>query len=90
MFYQSVDGRRVFAVPVSSGTKFTAGAPTTIFEGSFVPVSPSVRGFDVTPDGQFVMIEPANADAGAVANVVVVQNWIEELKRLVPTVSQSK
>jgi eukaryotic-like serine/threonine-protein kinase len=90
LFYQSNDGRRVFAVAVSAGTKFTAGTPTMLFEGTFVPTSPAVRGFDVTPDGRFVMLKPAAADEGAVATVVIVQNWFEELKRLVPTPALSK
>ena len=37
--------------------------------------------YDVTPDGErFLMVE--NSDD---FRIVIVQNWIEELKRLVPT-----
>ena len=38
------------------------------------------RSYDVAADGRFLMIQPA--DAGS---VVVIENWTEELKRLVPT-----
>ena len=44
------------------------------------------RNYDIAPDGQrFVFLKPVGLgeDAGP-AQVVVVQNWFEELKRLVP------
>ena len=42
------------------------------------------RIYDVAPDGRFLMIKPAGTPAQAAASVIVVQNWHEELKRLVP------
>jgi serine/threonine-protein kinase len=84
LFYQGADGRQVFAVPMSAGAKLTAGTATRLFEGPFMPASPVVRPFDVTPDGRFIMIKSPNVDPNASATVVVVQNWLEELKRLVP------
>ena len=42
-------------------------------------------GYDVTPDGQrFVMIEIGESEQ-APNQLILVQNWGEELKRLVPT-----
>ena len=42
--------------------------------------------FDVAPDGRFLMLKPSGRAAGAPQkNIIVVQNWFEELKRLVPT-----
>jgi serine/threonine protein kinase len=45
--------------------------------------------YDLAPDGQrFVMIKEGAATAtvpAPAAQIVVVQNWFEELKRLVPT-----
>jgi Tol biopolymer transport system component len=40
-------------------------------------------GYDVLPDGHFVMIR--RADPTGIREIVVVQNWFEELKRLAPT-----
>ncbi len=42
--------------------------------------------YDVTADGQrFLMVQnAANIDSAAPASLIVVQNWHEELKRLVP------
>ncbi len=87
LFYQSVDGRRVFAVPISTGPKLTAGASALVFEGPYIPMSPNTRAFDVTPEGRFILLKSENTDSNAAATVVVVQNWLEELKRLVPTPS---
>ena len=39
--------------------------------------------YDVLPDGRFVMIR--GPDPNAAREIVVVQHWFEELKRLVPT-----
>ena len=45
------------------------------------------RPYDVAPDGRFVMIRSGETDAGggAASNLILIQNWFEELKRLVPT-----
>ena len=84
LVYQSVDGRRVLAVPISSGAKLTAGTPTMLFEGPYTASSGVFKPFDVMPDGRFIMIKSATVDASAISTVVVVQNWVEELKRLLP------
>ena len=37
------------------------------------------------PDGRFLLLEAASVpQPNAVATVIIVQNWFEELKRLVP------
>ena len=46
------------------------------------------REYDIHPDGQrFLMIKqaPQTEEASARAEIILVQNWSEELKRLVPT-----
>jgi hypothetical protein len=50
----------------------------------------SLRNFDISADGErFLMMKTASGPAatlgGGTFRVVVVQNWLEELKRLVPT-----
>ena len=44
------------------------------------------RPYDIAPDGRFLIIrsDQAEAAAGTVPQIVVVRNWFEELKRLVP------
>ena len=44
--------------------------------------------YDVSKkDGRFLMIKPAagSSGTGGSANLIVVQQWFEELKRLVPS-----
>jgi len=43
--------------------------------------------YDISADGQrFLMLKEGAADGtSAPANIIVVQHWTEELKRLVPT-----
>jgi hypothetical protein len=45
------------------------------------------RTFDVAADGKrFLMIKPASGEAAPPPqSLIVVENWLEELKRLVPT-----
>ena len=72
----------MMAVEVATEPTFTAGTPKLLFEGEFLSYGPRAV-YDVTPDGQkFLMIKIGNQK---VAELNVVQNWFEELKRLVPT-----
>ncbi len=66
------------------------GNPAVLFEGDYLGSTP-IRSWDVTPDGQrFLMIrwnrdeEQARQEQYFGNKVNVVQNWFEELKRLVP------
>ena len=44
------------------------------------------RHYDVAPDGQrFLMLKLQGDAASTPPQIVVVKNWFEELKRLVPT-----
>jgi Tol biopolymer transport system component len=69
------------------GTRLTVGRPEELFEWSFYNHTGAARLYDLGPDGRFFMIadEPQAGSAGSRYDLVVVQNWFEELKRLVPT-----
>ena len=56
-------------------------------DGGFQPGLGLLAPYDVTADGQrFLMVQPAGGtDSAAPVPIIVVQNWPEELKRLVPT-----
>jgi Tol biopolymer transport system component len=75
-------------VSVESEPTFVPGAPVELFTGQYfyaaAIASPDV--FDVSADGRFLMIKDAGALDGALAQpeIVIVENWFEELKRLVP------
>ncbi len=73
-------------MPLTPGTRlFTAGTPEVLFAGDYFSLNGG-RGYDIAPDGQrFLMIKPGGEAGAAPSSIVVVQNWIEELRRLVPT-----
>jgi serine/threonine-protein kinase len=85
LFYRS--GIKLMAVEVTTRPGFSAGRPRVLFEGQYLAsVFPLIGvAYDVSPDGQrFLMIKEAEQSPSA-TQIVVVQNWFEELKRLVPT-----
>jgi Tol biopolymer transport system component/predicted Ser/Thr protein kinase len=92
LFYtttQTVGGQatltRMMAVPVEFRPTITAGTPRMIFEGKF-GASANIRGYDVTPDGRrFLMVQQKERPAVSAADMILVQNWFEELKARVPT-----
>jgi hypothetical protein len=75
-------------VGVERGPTWAAGTPTKLLnEGYFtVPGGNPGRTYDISPDGKRFLIVKAGGGSGqaAVPQIVVVQNWLEELKRLVP------
>jgi hypothetical protein len=79
LFYRS--GNRMIAVPVALAPEFSAGKPVTLFEGPWLLSPANVVNYDVSHDGQrFLMLRSADEDQGA-REIVVVQNWLEELKK---------
>jgi eukaryotic-like serine/threonine-protein kinase len=86
LFFVSPDGRQVFASAVQSGTTLAAGTPQMLFETAMF-VTAGGRPYDIAPDGRFVIIRSGQAAAGGgtASNLILVLNWFEELKRLVPT-----
>ncbi|HET9361719.1 MAG TPA: protein kinase [Vicinamibacterales bacterium] len=86
LFYL-VEPGRVMAVPIQPGATFTWGNPQMVFDGPYVAGNAG-RTYDVSPDGRrFLMIKDAprqGKDPAPEPKLVIVQNWVEELKRLVP------
>jgi len=73
------------------GASFAAGTPTRVLEGPYFfgtigAGDAAFRTYDVAPDGRrFLMIKEGGADqTAAPASLIVVLNWVDELKRLVP------
>jgi len=83
LFYRS--GRRMMVVSVQTKPSFRAGRPGVLFEGSHRATNRPLgfQYYDISPDGErFLMIKQEQTAGG---QINVVQNWFEELKRLVPT-----
>jgi hypothetical protein len=76
------------SVPVTVQPSIAFGTPIEITRAPLPGLlSTDVRGYDVLADGRFVSVASASGEgpAGTLAEVRVVLNWTEELKRLVPT-----
>jgi serine/threonine protein kinase/WD40 repeat protein len=86
LFYRNGDKMMVVAIG-ANGDSLEPGTPKLLFEGRFA-VSFASGGdawYDVSPDGQrFLMLKSEDAPNNS-ANIVMVQDWVEELKRLVPS-----
>ncbi len=86
LFYQIQTAAGVTMMVAANDTEptFSAGTPVPLFEG---PYAAGVLGrhhvFDVSADGErLLMIKLGEATTSP---VILVQNWVEELTRLVPT-----
>ena len=84
LFYRGPRG--MMAVPVETDPTFRAGEPELLFEQQYYFLL-GRRTYDLAPDGRFLMVKEETApDASAGQEVIIlVQNWFEELTRLVPT-----
>jgi serine/threonine-protein kinase len=82
LFYLDASNTMTSVQVSASGPTFSAGTPATVFETKYVQSNPS-RHYDVSADGQrFLMIKDAPANPNtAPASLVVVEHWLEELKR---------
>jgi serine/threonine-protein kinase len=89
----SRDGRSLFFLgpsslmeaPIESGETFTWGSPKAVFDRKGYVPADVPHSYDVSPDGQRFLMIKVGTPAGATARIVVVENWSEDLKRLVPT-----
>jgi hypothetical protein len=94
LFYLSIVGAdaALMRVPLERGAAWAAGSPTKLFAGRFFYSEGGPgqgRTYDVSPDGRrFLMVKNSsdgNPSDAPSARFVIVQNWLEELKRRVLT-----
>jgi hypothetical protein len=96
IFYRNAS--KMMAVPVSTQASFQAGRPQLLWEGEYtlgLSSSCGLRGvtftsYDVSLDGQrFLMIKDNDQNMYA-TKIVVVVNWVEELKRIMAEAGSKK
>ena len=80
IFYRA--NNRVMAVKVQTQGALRAERPVELFKGEYDVAYPGPN-YDVTRDGRFLMVRTPPELAPRTAVVVV--NWFEQLKKLVPT-----
>jgi serine/threonine-protein kinase len=84
LFYRNSD--KMMVVDISTQTGFAASTPRMLFEGPYEQPPVPLHNFDVSPDGQhFLMLKAVEQEQTAPTQIIVVLNWFEELKRLVPS-----
>jgi hypothetical protein len=91
LFYISLSGPylagpvRVMAAAVTATPAFSVGRPNQLFEGRYHMTQPA-RAFDVAADGQrFLMIQEKERPPEKLTEMILVQNWLEEVKQRVPS-----
>ena len=84
-FAISRSGNKMMVVSVNADSDFAAGNPKVLFEGDYLLTAFSFPYYDVSPDGKrFLMLEPVASEARPPAQINIVLNGSQELKRLVP------
>jgi len=86
LFFLSLDFRQILAAPVELMPSLVVGRPQGVLEFAITQSSRGGRPYDIAPDGRFLIIrsDQAEAVAATAPQIVFVQNWTEDLKRLVP------
>jgi hypothetical protein len=78
-----------FVADIRTVGGFSASKPRLMFNTLEYAGNGPCRTWDVSPDGQhFLMIKLGEQKAQPVTELILVQNWFEELKRLAPAPSK--
>jgi serine/threonine protein kinase/Tol biopolymer transport system component len=80
IFYRN--GEKMIAVTIETEPEIRVIASEVLFEGLYY--TDSNRSYDVSQDGQRFLMIKESEDQPAANQLIVVLNWFEELKRLVP------
>ena len=89
LFYRCCLGsnEQLFGALVSTESPFDTDRPQPLFDTGAYAFFDFGRSYDISPtDGRFLMRKPETAGSQSESSnaLVFVQNWTEELKRLVP------
>ena len=94
LFYRTLTGDRMMVVAVTTEPTLRVSRPEVLFEGRYARDPEGGLNYDVSADGQrFLMVseredgdaEDGDAEAAPThPTLILVENWFEELKRLVP------
>lgn len=89
LFYRSGDRarkERAWVVDIRTEPGFSAGKPRLLFEMTGFGGGIPIRTWDISRDGRrFLMVKKAEGRLQPITELILVQNWHEELKHLVPT-----
>jgi len=86
VFYRSADGEQVWVVDIRTEGGVFPGKPRLLFKAPLLSYAGMVRTWDLSLDGQrFLMDKMEERKSQPVTEMILVQNWFEELKRIVST-----
>ena len=75
----------MMVVTVTTEPTLRVSRPEVLFEGRYMQDPNGALNYDVSADGKrFLMLSEPEVAASPPATLIVVENWHEELKRLVP------
>jgi serine/threonine-protein kinase len=84
LFYRWKD--QVWVVDVRTDGGFSTGKPRLLFERPGYSGGITIRAYDLSQDGQrFLMVKWGQRKPTPVTEMILVQNWFEELKQKLPT-----
>jgi Tol biopolymer transport system component len=75
---------KMMAVSTTPGPRFVAGPARQLFEGRYGATA-IIRPYDVSRDGRFLMVKQKDRAPIVASQMILVQNWFDELRQKVPT-----
>ena len=91
LYYRRLTDGAMMVVPLQLSPTLSIGAPRVLFENdNYRPLLTPGQGggagkiWGLAPDGRFLMLKDSRSLNVITSNIIVVENWVEELKRLVP------
>jgi len=83
LFYRNGDA--LVAVPIQTEPRFTVGNEQALFDDIYVLPPQGGPNYDVSRDDERFLMIKEFGNPSATQQIIVVQNWLEELNRLLPT-----
>jgi serine/threonine-protein kinase len=83
LIYLALDGSFMTVTVAARGSSWRAGAPKRLIDNRYFSGGGVPRQYDVAPDGLKVLVLKQGAGQVRPPQILVVLNWVEELKRLV-------
>jgi Tol biopolymer transport system component len=86
LFYRALNRRQIWAAAIQTEPSFPVGRPRLLFEKSGLGTGSPNRGYGISLDDQrFLMVRHDEREPRPVSEMILIQNWFKEIKRLVPT-----
>jgi dipeptidyl aminopeptidase/acylaminoacyl peptidase len=86
LFYRKgVAMNQMWVVEIKTEPEISLTPPQLLFEKEGFAGSAPIRGYDISLDDQrFLMVKRGERESRPVIEMILIQNWFEEIKRLVP------